>query len=194
MEGIEPVAATPTSVYTEEGEDDVSYVPFRQVQTVDEDFLTQPMSRYRTRPILWTQPRSIGTPFLEGSPTGKAFLGRRWAGARWAVPPVVGRIRAENLAVSGQSWLVAPGEKWAHFLKTPTFGILEVGKGADFTPTFTPTFGFLGHGPANAGRTQTNPQNARGVRKFSIHPEVKMVKISPCNSFSNKLLGLECPC
>ena len=87
---------------------------------------------------------------------------------------------------------IAPGEKWAHF-KPPLLAFWRSEKGRVLPPLLPPLLAFWGHGPANVGRTQANPQNARGVRKFSIHPEVKMVKVSPCNSFSNKLLGLECP-
>ena len=76
-------------------------------------------------------------------------------------------------------------------LLTPTFSILEVEKGQFLPPLKPPLLAILGHGPANLRPTQTNPQKARGVRKFSIHFHVKMGKISLCNSFSNKLLGLE---
>ena len=76
-----------------------------------------------------------------------------------------------------------------HHLLTPTFSILEVGKGQFLPPLKPPLLAILGHGPANLRPTQTNPQKARGVRKFPIHFHVKMGKISLCNSFSNKLLG-----
>ena len=76
---------------------------------------------------------------------------------------------------------------------TPTLCIWEVKKkGQPLPPLLPPLFAILGHEPANVGRTQTNQQKARGVRKFFIHTQVKMGKTTPCNSFSNKLLGLEC--
>ena len=52
-------------------------------------------------------------------------------------------------------------------LLTPTFGILEVGKGADFTPTFTPTFGFLGAWASKCGAHPDEPTKCkRGAKIF----------------------------
>ena len=104
-------------------------------------------------------------------------------------PVVFGAVKSVSLAKPPR--LASCPRREVGPLLTPTFSILEVGKGQFLPPLKPPLLAILGHGPANLRPTQTNPQKARGVRKFSIHFHVKMGKISLCNPFSNKLLGLE---